>query len=97
MKLDIQKLDTSPQALDAQSIVSIDEWVIVDSAKHKDTDEFYVFSKQMLHTGSSNGFIQIDNFGRLWVRAEKNDQFYPYHFEHGDKNFGLRIATAAAN
>lgn len=95
--INIQKLETSPKALDAQSIIIIDEWVVLDSPKHKETDEYYSFSKQLLQTGSENGFLQIDSLGRIWVRAEKDDQFYPYHFERGNKLYGLRIATQAAN
>lgn len=97
MKINIQKLETSPQTLDAQAIVHIDEWVVLDSPKHKETDEYYASSKNMLETGSENGFLQMDSLGRIWVRAEREDQFYPYHFERGTKLYGLRIATAAAN
>lgn len=95
--INIKKLETSPKSLDAQSVIRIDEWVVLDSPKHKDTDGEYNASKNMLEVGSENGFLQIDSLGRIWVQAEKEDQFYPYHYEHGSKLYGLRIATAAAN
>ncbi len=95
--MNIKKLETSPKDLDAQSVVVIDEWVIVDSPKHKESDEYYAASKGMLQTGSDAGFIMIDSNGRLWVMAENENQFYPYHYERGNKLYGLRIATQAAN
>lgn len=94
--INIQKLELSPKALDAQSIVSIDEWVVLDSSKHKETDADYVSSKNMLVTGSGNGFLKIDSLGRIWVHGV-NEEMYPYHYEYGNKLIGLRIASAAAN
>lgn len=96
MKLDIQKVELSPKELDAQSIISIDEWVVLDSPKHKETDDYYAISKSLLETSSGNGFLQADSLGRLWVRGV-NQEMYPYHYEYGNKNLGLRIATIAAN
>lgn len=94
--INIQKLETSPKTLDAQSVARIDEWVVLDSPKHKETDEFYASSKNMLETGSVNGFLKIDSLGRIWVHGA-NQEMYPYHYECGSKIYGLRIATAAAN
>ena len=94
--INIQKLETSPKALDAQSIIIIDEWVVLDSPKHKETDADYVSSKKMLETGSGNGFLKIDSLGRIWVHGA-HEEMYPYHYEYGSKLYGLRIATAAAN
>jgi hypothetical protein len=94
--INIQKLETSPKALDAQSIIIIDEWVVLDSPKHKETDTDYVSSKKMLETGSGNGFLKIDSLGRIWVHGA-HEEMYPYHYEYGSKLYGLRIATAAAN
>lgn len=96
MKLDIQKIALSPKELDAQSIVRIDEWVVLDSPKHKETDDYYAFSKSMLDKCSGNGFLRADLLGRLWVHGV-NQEMYPYHYEYGNKLYGLRIATAAAN
>jgi hypothetical protein len=94
--INLQKLETSPKALDAQSIVTIDEWVVLDSQKHKETDADYASSKNMLVLCSKNGFLQADSLGRLWVLG-MNQEMYPYHYEYGNKNFGLRIAAIAAN
>jgi hypothetical protein len=94
--INLQKLEISPKALDAQSIVTIDEWVVLDSQKHKETDADYVSSKNMLLTGSGNGFLKIDSQGRIWVHGA-DEEMYPYHYEYGSKLYGLRIATAAAN
>lgn len=94
--INIQKLETSPKALDAQSIIIIDEWVVVDSPKHKETDADYVSSKNMLVICSGNGFLQADSLGRLWVKGAK-EELYPYHYEYGNKNYGLRIPTMATN
>lgn len=95
MKLDIQKIELSPKVLDAQSIVRIDEWVVLDSPKHKETDEYYASSKNMLETCSED-FLKIDSLGRLWVHGA-DEEMYPYHYEYGNKLYGLRIAIAAAN
>lgn len=94
--INLQKLELSPKALDAQSIVSIDEWVVLDSPKHKETDADYASSKGMLVTCNDNNFLKIDSLGRIWVHGA-NEEMYPYHYEYGSKLYGLRIATAAAN
>ena len=94
--INIQKLETSPKVLDAQSIIIIDEWVVVDSPKHKETDADYVSSKKMLEICSGNGFLKADRDGRLWVHG-LNEEMYPYHYECGSKNYGLRIPTIAVN
>jgi hypothetical protein len=94
--INIQKLEISPKALDAQSIVTIDEWIILGSQKHKDTDADYVISEGLLQISSSNGFLKIDSFGRLWAQGI-DEEMYPYHYEHGSKLYGLRIVSAAAN
>lgn len=94
--LDIQKTEMTPQELDAQSIVHIDEWVTIGSPKHRDTDSEFAASNNMLELSSSNGFLQIDSLGRLWVQGI-DEEMYPYHYEHGTKLIGMRIPEVALN
>lgn len=96
MKLDIQKLALSPKELDAQSVVVIEKWLDVNSEECKEKDPEYKISKYLLNRGIQEGFLKVDNQGRIWVHG-LHEEFFPYHFELGDKLYGLRIAAAAAN
>lgn len=94
----IQRIELSPAALDAQSPIKIDEWVVVNSDKHKETDEDYLSSEQMLLTGAENGFLKVDNLGRIWARGP-GEEFLPYHYDSktGNQFLGLRILAFAVN
>lgn len=92
----IQKIEMTPQALDAQNSVQLEEWVSFDSQKHKDIDEDYKISARLLETAVQNSFLRVDKLGRLWVLGP-NTEVYPYHIEKDNKHYGLRIPQIASN
>ena len=86
----------TPNQLDAQSLISLDGWVDMDSARWKEVDDNPSFTKRCLVIGLESKYLVIDTMGRLWGMGE-NKVYYPFVLEHGQKKFGIRLPKKAAN
>jgi hypothetical protein len=96
MQFSIEQTNQTPIELDAQCDVPIEEWVVLGSEKHRQTDEYYRISQQLLSEAVENSFIKMDANGRVWVHGP-NEEMIPYHFEYEKKLYGIRIPASAPN
>lgn len=96
MKIDIEKVELSPNELDKQSEIKIVKWLDIGSEECKDNDPDVALAKKWLKMGAEDKFLFVDRLGRIWGRASSGS-FFPYHFNVGDKNYGYRLAINAAN
>lgn len=79
--------------LDNQCEITLDGWVDLDSARHKEVDDNIAFTKKIIKLG----LVEPDSLGRLWGKSNQSDRYYPLHLEYGKKKYGIRIAKKAAN
>jgi hypothetical protein len=87
----------TPQQLDAQSLIHIDEWVDLDSERWREVDDDPALTKKFLRILLQDPPALIaDDLGRLWGKG-KEGRMYPYHLEYGRKLIGIRIAKKALN
>ncbi len=92
----ISKIDLTPQQLDMQNGVVIDEWIDINCARAKELDNDHDLSVKWMKIAAEAQMLRIDNQGRLW--GESGDgKYFPYHFEHGDKLVGYRVSAQASN
>lgn len=92
----LPRIDIPPAELDRQSRVRIDRWLDVESQECRDLDDMPDFTRQCLRAGADGGFMFVDVLGRIWGRGT-GGYFYPFHFEHGSKLYGYRLASTALN
>lgn len=98
-KMDLSKMNEvklTPEELDLQSSVVLDDWVDIDSERWKDTDDNPMFTKKILRMGMGD-FLFVDTLGRVWGKSKEENKFYPFHYEYGKKKYGYRIPGKAAN
>jgi len=93
------KITSSPltsMQLDSQSCIQLDGWVEVGSEQAKRLDQDHALAIEWLHMGSQDGWFVVDTQGRIFGKSLDNN-YFPYHFESGDKKYGYRMSTLAAN
>jgi hypothetical protein len=87
----------SPQELDKQSLISIDEWLELGSQRCKELDQEPHLTKYMLRFGFMDPpFFFVDTLGRIFGKG-KEGRYYPFHIEVGNKKYGFKISARAAN
>jgi hypothetical protein len=92
----LSKLRIKVDELDKQSPVKIDKWLDLNSEECKQKDPDPLLTKKWLKIGAEAGFLFVDSLGRIWGRG-KDNIFYPYHFDIGNKNYGFRLANMAVS
>jgi hypothetical protein len=87
----------SPQELDRQAKIIVDEWLEVESDLCRQMDDNYLLTKKIIKLGFQEpAYLFADSNGRLWGRGE-DDHYYPFHFIVEDKVIGYRLSKKAAN
>jgi len=91
------RIDISPSELDKQSPIKIDKWLNIDSEECREKDPDHSLTKKWLRIGLEDKFLFTDSQGRLWGRGKQSNQYFPYHFNVGEKLYGFRLAATAVN
>lgn len=86
----------TPQQLDNQSPVKIDEWVVVDSPRFRQLDTTPAFTHKVIKLGFEDKWMYADSSGRLFCRFE-NQPHTPFHFDVDGKLYGYVMPEKAAN
>jgi hypothetical protein len=92
----MNRLPLSPEELEKQSPIKIDEWVDIDSPKALELDPDHKLTKKWLKIGFEDKFLFTDSRGQIWGRGN-DGRFFPYHFNVGKKLYGFRLSTLASN
>lgn len=91
------KTHLTSKELDEQNIININYWIDIDSQEAKVNDEDRALTKKMIRIGQEDGWMITDNLGRLWGYDKNKNQYFPFHFEIGNKLIGYCIKKSAAN
>lgn len=87
----------TPAELDAQSPITVDRWLDVDSKELQELDENPALTKKWLKLGFQEpAYLFTDTLGRVWGKGE-NGKYYPFHFKSGKSLIGYRVSIRAAN
>jgi hypothetical protein len=87
----------SPQELDQQAKIIVDEWLEVDSDLCRQMDDNYLLTKKIIQLGFQEpAYLFADSNGRLWGKGV-DKCWYPFHFIHNGKIIGYRLSKKAAN
>jgi hypothetical protein len=89
----------SPQELDAQSPVDIDEWVDIGSVKFyeivgEDISSFDYFIRVGFRDPP---FLYTDSLGRVWGKLDTSNKWFPFHDLVNGKAYGYRYPGKAIN
>jgi hypothetical protein len=95
--LNIPSIHLTPQQLNAQCPVKIDEWIDVYSQRAREIDDMYDITIKWLKIAVESNMIFIDSLGRLWAQIDQVGIYAPYHIEYGHKLVGYRVSARAAN
>jgi hypothetical protein len=87
----------NPSQLDRQSPIQIHEYVEIGSPRWRELDETPDFTKKVIRYGLEDGYIFLDSLGRVWCKWERGDTYTPLHFEVGNRLYGYKMSSKAAN